>query len=264
MPDYFDIHSHIACSKFDADRDEVLARMREHNIWTISIGTDQKESVEAVEYARAHDGIFATVGLHPADNVTESFDAVFYEKFMSDPKVLFVGECGLDYFHEKTDEGKKRQRNEFEKQIEFAVLHNKPLMLHIRDLPSQGRGAHEDALSLLTAKKKEYGDKLRGNVHFFTETQEIAKRYYELDFTTSFPGVITFTHEYDDTVKYAPKDLILSETDSPYVAPVPHRGKRNEPTFVVEVVKHIAKLRGEDLEETKHQLVKNAFTLLSL
>ena len=105
--------------------------------------------------------------------------------------------------------------------------------------------------------KKEYGDKLRGNAHFFTEGPDIAKQYYELDFATSFPGVITFTHDYDETVKYAPKDMILSETDSPYASPVPHRGKRNEPTFVVEVVKKMAELRGEDVEELKKQIIKN-------
>jgi TatD DNase family protein len=257
MPDYFDVHSHIAYARYDNDRDAVLARMREKNIWTITVGTDKKESKEAVEYARKNEGIFATIGLHPADNTKESFDASWYGSLIADPKVVMVGECGLDYFHEKTDEGKKRQKNEFEKQIEFAVAHDKPLMLHIRD-------AHKDALEILSAKKKEYGERLRGNAHFFTETPETAKSYYELGFTTSFPGVITFTHDYDDTVKYAPKDLILAETDSPYATPVPHRGKRNEPTYVIEVVEHIAKLRGEPLEEVKKQLVKNAFQLLGL
>lgn len=262
MPEYFDFHSHIHFAQYDKDRAEVLERMKEKNIWTIVVGTDEKESKGALALAQENDGVFATVGLHPclpagtaADNTKESFDENFYSQLISNEKVVMVGECGLDYFHEKEEEGRKRQRNEFEKQIEFAVAHGKPLMLHIRD-------AHEDALSLLKSKKKEYGDKLRGNTHFFTEGVNTAKQYYELDFTTSFPGVITFTYDYDETVKYAPKNMILSETDSPYAAPVPHRGKRNEPTFVIEVVKKIAELRGEKIESFKKQLVKNALRII--
>lgn len=168
-----------------------------------------------------------------------------------------VGECGLDYHHEKEEAGRKRQRDEFEKQIEFAVKYAKPLMLHVRD-------AHKDAIEILTSKKKEYGDQLWGNAHFFTLGPDEAKDYYTLDFTTSFPGVITFATECADTVRYAPKDMIHAETDAPYAAPVPHRGKRNEPAFVIHVVEKIAELRGEDVEEVKRQLINNAWRVLKL
>lgn len=255
MPQYVDFHSHLHFERFDEDRDEVLARMREQEIWTVVIGTDKAQSKKALEFATEHDGVFATVGLHPADNKHETFELDYYEPLVQDPKVVMVGECGLDYFHVKDDAERKRQRDEFETQMEFAVAHQKPMMLHIRD-------AHDDAIDLLASKKREHGEKLWGNVHFFTSGPETAKRYYDLDFTTSFPGVITFTHDYDDAVRYAPKDMILSETDSPYAAPVPHRGKRNEPTFVVEVVEKIAELRGEDLETMKRQLVENALRFL--
>ena len=248
--EYFDFHSHIHFEKFADDIDEVFARMREKNVWTITVGTDKKQSEEALEFAQKHDGVFATIGLHPADNTKESFDEDFYSKLISDENVVMVGECGLDYFHVKEDAEQARQRKEFEKQIDFAVLHDKPMMLHIRE-------AHKDGLDILRSKKKEYGDKLRGNAHFFTEGPDIAKQYYELDFTTSFPGVITFTHDYDETVKYAPRDMILSETDSPYAAPVPHRGKRCEPVFVIDVVEKMAELRGEDIEDLKVQLIVN-------
>ena len=257
MPDYFDFHSHPHFDRYKDDRGEMLARMKDLNVWTIAVGTDSRQSKDALQFARQHDSIFATVGLHPADNTKESFDASAYEKLVTDEKVVMVGECGLDYYHEKDPHEQARQRKEFEKQIDFAVLHGKPLMLHVRD-------AQNDALDMLASKKREYGEELKGNAHFFTSTPEIAKRYYELDFTTSFPGVITFTSDYDDTVRYAPKDMILSETDSPYAAPVPHRGKRNEPAYVVEVVKRIAELRHEDLETLKKQLVLNAFRMLSL
>lgn len=114
-------------------------------------------------------------------------------------------------------------------------------------------------LDLLASKKREYGDKLRGNIHFFSEGPEAAKKYFDLDFTISFTGVITFAREYDETIRYAPLDLILSETDCPYVAPVPYRGKRNEPAYVVEVVKKISDIREEEFETVREQLVKNAF-----
>jgi len=251
MLKYFDFHSHIHFSKFADDIDDVLARMREQNVGTIVVGTDIEQSRQALAFAREHESVFATVGLHPADNTKESFDEKVYEELLSDENVVMVGECGLDYFHIKEEGEQARQRKEFEKQIDFAVLHNKPMMLHIRD-------AHKDGLDMLRAKKKEYGDKLCGNAHFFTEGPDIAKQYYELNFTTSFPGVITFTDDYNETVKYAPKDMILSETDSPYAAPVPYRGKRNEPAFVTEVVKKMAELREDDVEVLKEQLIKNA------
>lgn len=251
MPEYFDFHSHIHFPKFAEDIDEALSRMRELGVWTTVVGTDFEASKKALEFARAHEGVFATVGLHPADNTKESFSESAYTELVADPKVVMVGECGLDYFHEKDAGEQKRQRDEFEKQIDFAVAHGKPLMLHIRD-------AHEDGLDILASKKREYGERLWGNAHFFTEGPDIAKRYYDLGFTTSFPGVITFTRDYDETVRYAPVDMIHAETDSPYAAPVPHRGARNEPAFVVEVVKKMAELRGEDLETLKKQLVANA------
>lgn len=257
MPEYFDFHSHIHFKKFADDIDEVLLRMREKNVGTIVVGTDKEQSKQALEFARKHDGVFATIGLHPADNTKESFDEDFYSELLSDNKVVMVGECGLDYFHVKDEVEQARQRKEFEKQIDFSVLHGKPMMLHIRD-------AHGVALDMLRSKKKEYGDRLNGNAHFFTAGSDVAKQYYELDFTTSFPGVITFTHDYDETVKYAPKDMILSETDSPYAAPVPHRGKRCEPAFVVEVVEKMAELRGEDVEELKTQLIKNVSRFVPL
>ncbi len=256
MPEYFDFHSHIHFDKFAGDIDEVLQRMKDNNVWTIVVGTDINHSQHALKFAQEHDGVFATVGLHPADNTSEQFDQSNYSDLVQDSKVVMVGECGLDYFHIKEESEQKRQRDEFEKQIDFAVECNKPLMLHIRD-------AHSDGLDILRAKKKEYGNKLRGNTHFFTAGPDIAKQYYELDFTTSFPGVITFTHDYDETVKYAPKDMILSETDSPYATPVPHRGKRNEPSYVIEVVKKMAELRGDDLETLKKQLVTNAMSFVA-
>ncbi len=263
-PLYFDAHSHINDPRFDADIGEVLSRMKEAGVWSLVVGTEKKLSSRAVELSRAHERIFACVGLHPTDDREEKFDDAFYRALANNPKTLAIGECGLDYFRINEEESKKekaRQKNTFESQIELAVSLDKPLMIHCRN-------AHPDTLDILASKKREHGDKLRGNIHFFSEGPETAKKYFDLDFTISFTGVITFTHDYDETVRYAPLGRILSETDCPYVAPAPYRGKRNEPVYVIEVVKKIADIRsscrGEDFETVRAQLVKNALRVFNI
>jgi TatD DNase family protein len=180
------------------------------------------------------------------------------------PKVVAIGECGLDYFswtpgvHEsEIDEIKKVQKKVFEEQIELSLKVGKPLMLHIRS--SKGsQDAYNDGLEILESYAKKYGDKLRGNAHFFAGHLEILKRFLALGFTVSFTGVLTFTHDYDELVRYAPLNMIMSETDAPYVAPVPHRGKRNSPLFVPEIVSAIASIRSADSVLVKKTLVENA------
>ena len=218
---YFDAHSHVSFKDYDKDRDEVLSRMQEAQVGTITIGVDVESSKNAVAFANLHDNIWATIGHHPMDNVKEQFDEVDYKEIIKHPKVVGIGECGLDYFRIKDDveKEKKRQKEDFLKQIEFAIENDKPLMLHCR--PSKGTvDAYEDALDMLNSKKKTHGDNLRGNFHFFVGSVDVARRAYELGFTTSFPGVITFASDYDDVVKFAPIDMILSETDSPFAAPI--------------------------------------------
>lgn len=258
-PQYFDIHSHISFSDFEKDREEVVKRMKDADVFAITVGVDKKSSEEAVVCAQRYENIFATIGLHPADNTKEVFDEMEYEKLVQHQKVVAVGECGLDYLRIKGDreEEKKRQKKEFEKQIVFAVSHNKPLMIHCRE-------AHDDMLHILKDKKKEYGDTLRGNIHFFSEGIETAKKYFELNFTISFTGVITFTDDYNEAIKNAPLDMILSETDCPFVAPVPYRGTRNEPVYVKEVVKQIASVRGEEYSMVKKALINNAKRVFSV
>jgi TatD DNase family protein len=174
------------------------------------------------------------------------------------PRVVAIGECGLDYYwptekpYRELDEEKVRQRELFEAQITIALQVNKPLMIHGR--PSKGSmDAYEDILAIL---KNHPG--IRGNVHFFVGDINIAKQFLDIGFTMSFTGVLTFTHDYDDVVLYIPSDFLMSETDAPYVAPVPHRGKRNEPLFVRETVAAIARIRGEHPEQTAEILCANA------
>jgi len=253
-PLFFDSHSHLNDPRFDSDRAEALAHMKEKDVWTLVVGTDRKMSEDAVSLAQANEGIFAAVALHPADNFDEIFDEAIYKYLAKQPKVVAIGECGLDYSRvptEKREEEATRQISLFEKHLEIAIENNLPLMIHCRD-------AHPDLLKILASKKKEYAEKLRGNIHFFSEGPETAKKYFDLDFTISFTGVLTFARNYDETVQYAPLEKILSETDAPYVAPVPYRGKRNEPIYVEEVVKAIANIRNQDFETVREAIVQNA------
>lgn len=260
MPNYFDSHSHINDQRFDIDRAEVLQRMKEREVWSLVVGTDRKMSEDAVSLAQTNEGIFASIALHPTDDANEVFNESVYKNLAKQPKVVAIGECGLDYSRvpeEKREAETLRQTALFEKHIELAIENNLPLMIHCRD-------AHPDLLEILNSKKKEHAEKLRGNIHFFSEGPETAQKYFDLDFTISFTGVLTFARNYDETVRYAPLEKILSETDSPYVAPAPYRGKRNEPIYVEEVVKAIAQIRNQDFETVRGAMVQNAMKAFNI
>ncbi|MFH1455077.1 MAG: TatD family hydrolase [bacterium] len=279
---YIDIHSHLGFGDYGQDLKEVINRMEDSGVATITIGTDLESSKEAVKIANEFENVFACVGAHPADKKNFIFKEEEFSELAKNPKVVAIGECGLDYFacpqlkieSEKlkviSKEEKERQKFEFKKQIEFAVKYNKPLMLHIRDsekiLGGETLGikkgffsenfssAYSDAYKIL----KKYEGKARGNMHFFAGSLEWAKKFVDLGFTLSFTGVITFARQYDEIIKNISLDKIHAETDSPYVAPVPFRGKRNEPSYVIEVVKKIAEIRGENFEKVRIQILENA------
>lgn len=262
---FIDIHSHVNDSRFEADLLETLARMREASVSSIVVGTDHSMSEKAVHLATEYPDLWATVGLHPTDNHKEEFDLVVYETLASHPRVVAIGECGLDYHWPAHDgwptgerEEKERQRVLFVKQIALAEQLEKPLMIHGR--PTQGSmDAYEDILDIL----KDFPT-IRGDVHFFVGDPVIAKRFLDVGFFLSFTGVLTFAKEYDETIRYAPLDRIMAETDAPYVAPALYRGKRNEPAYVTEVYAAIARIRGEDPEVVRNALVANARQLFDL
>lgn len=272
MYSFFDIHSHLHDKAFKPDLEEVISEMKKNGFGTITVGTGLKESKDALALADAHTNIFATIGLHPGDNPLEVYDEEAYEKLARHEKVVAVGECGLDYYYIETffakereqkgitwneNEEKERQKKVFQKQIDLALSVGKPLMLHGR--PTKGNmDAYEDMLDMLEKSKKIHGDKLKGNAHFFAGNIDIAKRFIDIDFTVSFPGVITFSHDYDDVVRYVPLHMMHAETDSPYATPAPYRGKRNTPLLVQEVVAKIAVLRQEPFEEVRLKLLENA------
>lgn len=258
---YIDIHCHLDFPDYGTELSEVLMRMKEREVGAITIGTDLESAKRAVKIAEENENVWACIGAHPEET---EFDEVLFEKLVVNERVVAIGECGLDFFRLKPEElerERERQTILFKQQIEFALKYNKPLMLHCR---SGLRDAYDDTLQILAGYKKEWGDKLRGNAHFFAGSIKQAKKFFDLGFAISFTGVVTFTHDYDEVIKFAPTDSIMSETDSPFVAPVPHRGKRNEPTFVIEVAKKIAELRGEEEELVRLQLLENARKMFGL
>lgn len=247
----FDAHCHLQLPQFNADRTTIISHMRENGIGAIVVGTDLETSRAGLELALQHDFLWASVGLHPNDNKEEEFDVSLYEELARDPKVVAIGECGLDYFHSGgTDKEKVNQKVRFEKQIELALKLHKTLIIHCRN-------AHDDMLEILGKYKKE-NPALQAVIHFFTGSGELAQKYLNLGCYLSFPGPITYTDMYDSSIHLCPLDKILVETDAPFAAPVPHRGKRNEPAYVEEVVKKIALLKGVAIEEIQAHILKNA------
>jgi len=268
---YIDTHTHVNLAAFNDDFGAVIRCALAEDVWMINVGTQIDTSKRAVELLGTYpEGVYATVGLHPVhtsasfhdkDEIGEDgkaftsrgevFDMDAYRALAVHPKVVAIGECGLDYFRDPSDEERQRQIEAFEMQIALANEVGKPLMLHLRS--GKGGNAYKDAWEILRKQAK-----VRGNSHFFAGSLDDAGRFWEMGYSTSFTGVITFTHDYDEVVQEAPKELIHAETDAPYVAPKPYRGQRNEPLYVREVVVKMAELRGVLEEEWKAQLWENA------
>lgn len=259
MSKYVDIHSHLFFKDYDQDLDEVLKRMEDNDVASITVGTTYETSVAAVALAQTKQYLYATLGMHPTHAEEETFSETKYRELAKNEKVVGVGECGLDYFRrDGTDaEVKKVQVREFEKHMEFAISYDLPLMIHAR--PSKGSmDAYTDIANIIQVRQRTAGEKLRGNMHFFVGDIPMARRFYDLGFTTSFTGVLSFARDYDEVVKFAPLEMLLTETDAPFVAPEPLRGRRNEPSYVRYVVEAIAKIRGTAVEGVRDATVKNA------
>lgn len=263
MPKYFDIHSHINFDAYDEDRGEALARLDEYDVFTTTVGTNLRTSKEAVELANVHERLFACIGLHPVDRDERDFNEADFEKLVENKKVVAIGETGLDYFHPPIGEAgsdesdKERQVKNFRAQIELALKHNLPLMIHCRE-------AYSDTLDILEEYKRIHGGKLRGDMHFFAGDLDIAKRTLDIGFSLSFTGVVTFAKEYEELVKMVPLDRLMAETDAPFVAPAPMRGRRNEPTYVRYVYEKIAEIRDEEDDVVMRALTNNALRFFGI
>lgn len=286
---YFDAHTHVQFAAYDENREAVFLRSLEAGVGMNLVGTQLDTSKAAVECARTHNEVWASVGLHPIHTSKsfhdekelgengkaftsrgEVFDFAAYEALAREPKTIAIGECGLDYFRLDEDT-KKVQMEAFVAQIELANTVGKPLMLHIRsgketrlrrsnaEHGESENSAYDDAIQLLKAHAK-----VQGDVHFFAGKWETAKKFLDLGFTLSFTGVITFTQDYEEVVRNTPLDMLLSETDAPYVTPAPNRGKRNEPMYIPDIVRKIANIKSISEEVAQVQLLANATRVFSL
>lgn len=275
---YFDVHTHTQFAAFKTDGKEVVRRALEKSVFLVNVGTQKDTSKKAVELSKNYErGVYATVGLHPIHtgksyydkqelgsgkgfiSKAEEFDYEYYRNLALDSKVVAIGECGLDYFRIK-DLGlriKEKQKQTFIQQIELACEVKKPLMLHCRD-------AFSDLIAILKANSSKLKAENPGIAHFFSGTKEDAKELLEMGFYFSFGGVITFARNYDALIKMIPLDRVLSETDAPYVAPVPYRSQRNEPIYVIEVVKKLAEIRGVALAKMREQIWINTKEICSI
>lgn len=264
--EYFDIHSHLYFPDFDKDREKEIEKIKKAGIAIIVVGTDLASSKECIKLAKEHDNIFACIGQHPGDLKEDSVFDEHLRKLAGDKKVVAIGECGLDYFRIPSSTSKEEvskalelkliQKTVFEYHVDLALELNKPLMLHIRDKKGS-MDAYLDALTILEHHFKISGGELKGNVHFFAGNKDVLQRFVNMGFSVSFTGVVTFTNDYDELVALTPLDLLMAETDAPFVAPAPHRGKRNSPLYVPLIVERLAELKGEGVETVKKALFDN-------
>lgn len=281
-----DTHCHVHFNAYKNDRDEVIRRGLDSDVRMITVGTQKDTSRGALEVARLFDGVYAAVGLHPnhltamqfdedempVKTRTERFDADFYRDLAVDPKVVAIGECGIDYYRLPKDipieEVKTLQRDTLLAHIRLASELNLPLIIHCRDGSTPlATGAHDDLFQILHSEIHDRHLTLRGVIHSFTGTWRDAERYLDLGFAIGINGIVTFPPRKGDpnpipeTVKKIPLDRLLLETDSPYLTPNPHRGKRNEPAYVRFVAETLASILDQPFTEIESRTTKNVVTL---
>jgi TatD DNase family protein len=262
---FVDSHAHLEMSQFDADRAAMLARAREagiESIVAIGSGTGPGSLACGIELAEKHGFLYATIGIHPHEaKLATDADFAELEKLAKRPKVIAWGEIGLDYFYDHSP--RDIQQQVFTRQMELARAAKLPIVIHCR--PSDGsEDAWNDCLGLIQQQWASSG--LGGVLHCFTGTPAQAKRALELGFVISFAGNITFpkAQQIRDAAREVPLERMLIETDSPFLAPVPYRGKRNEPAFVKEVARKVGELRGISAEEVGSQTAQNFYRFFSL
>ncbi len=247
-----DSHCHLDFPDFVNEQDRLLAGMAESGVgWALCAGVTLERFPAMLDMVEAHDNLFASVGVHP-DN-QEGRDPTIDDllSLAAHPKVVAIGETGLDYYRLTGD--LEWQRNRFRRHIRAAKECGKPLIIHTRS-------SFEDTLKVL---RKEGTDSVGGVFHCFTESIEVAQQVLDLGFYISISGIVTFKNAaaIKEVARTIPLDKLLVETDSPYLAPVPHRGKRNEPAYVRYVAEEVAKLRGIEYSALAEATTRNFFKL---
>lgn len=278
MPRLIDSHCHLTLPRYDDDREDVVRRMKQEDVWAITVGTSVEISEGAAAFAEKTDGVWATVAYHP-EHLTSSYhdasEGAIGEYSIRDigrvarssKKVVAIGETGLDFFRfdedRNVEEAKALQVKAFREHVALARELDLPLIIHCRD-------AIREIIEILRGEQTE--GLLRGVMHFFSGSWDEAKALLDLGFYLGFTGAITFpvrktqdpaTHIHR-VIERMPMDRMLIETDAPWLAPQSHRGERNEPTYVRFVAEKIAELRGLDVESVAKQTTENALGLFGL
>jgi TatD DNase family protein len=247
-----DSHCHLNFAPMGDDLDAVLARAEQNNVsHMLCVSVNLEDYPQVLAIAKRYPNIFASVGVHPCyEDVQEPTVAELCE-LAQDERVVAIGETGLDYFRVEGDMAWQQDR--FVRHIEAAIKSDKPLIIHTRQ-------AAEDTMAML---KTHQADKCGAVMHCFAEDWETAKKALDLGFYISFSGIVTFNSAktLKEVAKQAPLDRILVETDAPYLAPVPMRGKPNQPAFVAHTAQYVADLKGIDLETLTTQTTQNFFQL---
>jgi len=249
-----DSHAHLDMKDFEKDLDEVLDRALKGGLThIITIGIDIPSSIKALELAKKHDFIYSSIGFHPhnADDV-DSHKLKELSDLASETKVVAWGEIGLDFF--RMHSLAKKQRKVFEQQIEMAIQINLPVIIHDRD-------AHKEIFEIVRKNGRH-----KGVIHCYSGDYDLAMAFIEMGYYISIPGTVTYKKAFQvqDVASRIPIDHMLIETDAPFLAPVPKRGKRNEPCLVAHTAQKIAQLRDMDLEDVERHTSENAIRLFGL
>jgi TatD DNase family protein len=249
-----DSHCHLNYEGLAERRDEVLANARARGIaGFLNISTRQKEWGEVIAVAEREPDVWATVGVHPHEaDAHPDLGASALIEASAHPRVIGIGECGLDYYYDKSDRAAQRER--FEAHIAASRATDLPLIVHTRD-------AEDDTAEILAREAGKGG--VTGVLHCFTGSQKLADIALDLGFYISLSGIVTFKNAADlqETARMLPRDRMLVETDAPFLAPVPNRGKTCEPAFVADTAAFVAELRGESIDELAANTTDNFFRL---
>lgn len=244
----FDSHAHLDCEHFDADREEVFARLSQEIAGMINPGCDNETSLKAITYAETYDFVYAAIGWHPQEVLRmQDEDLKKLEEWSQHPKVVAIGEIGLDYYYDDSAP-RELQRKRFIEQLDLARRVDLPVIIHDRD-------AHGDMLDIFHS----VGKGLRGVFHCYSGSLETAKELLKMGFYLGFGGSSTFKNaeKVRSVLKYVPEDRILFETDSPYLTPVPYRGKRNNPSYTLLVAQNAALVRGSGVDSLIEKSTEN-------
>jgi TatD DNase family protein len=251
----FDSHAHYDDEAFDEDRESVIEELRNNNIiGVLNCGSSLQGARSSAELARKNDIFYAAVGIHPEHADTLS-DEVLDEirELAKEEKVRAIGEIGLDYYWEQNPE-REIQKQAFRRQMELARELRLPVVIHNRE-------SHEDTLNIM----KEFPE-VKGVVHCFSGSSEFAKQCLALDYYIGFTGVVTFKNAKKilEVAKIVPVERMLVETDCPYMAPTPYRGKRNRSEYIQYILKELSKIKSVTVEELNRQMIQNIRDLLTI